>query len=81
MSKNLSRRTFVKMVAALAASGVLAWKPYELKVEADEGDTLIIDDGDAIEQPFAPYFVDSGSTVFAHWEDMEDGDTWGMPND
>lgn len=99
MSK-VSRRTFMKIAAALTASGVLAWKGDKLKVEAEEiapvigvdpaetgGDETAIFPGldkiittGHIDAPFVPYYVDRTSSVFVHWDDMEDGDTWGIPH-
>ena len=56
MSK-FSRRSLLKMAAGLAASGVFAWKPDELKAET------VAELPAEQERPLAPY--DDGSREFA----------------
>jgi hypothetical protein len=76
MSKSLSRRSFLRMVSAFAASGALDWVSKAPKVE--EGTQPVIgvdiaetgDDETAIvvatlsddEQPFVPYYLPPGKS-------------------
>ena len=74
MSK-FSRRSLLKMAAGLAASGVFAWNPDELKAELPTEDLgewetteqeqpfAPYDDGSFAEQHFAPYFLDPSSPM------------------
>lgn len=67
MTDKLSRRSLLKMAAALVSSGALAWKLPALKVKAyyilsggteiaaTEFEPIAITE---VEQPFAPYFLD-----------------------
>ena len=86
----LSRRAFMRMVAAVAASCAFAWKVDGLKVEAKEdAPDICVDLAEPGEDetvfhvggPFADgpgYFIEP---VTVHWENMKDGDTWGLPDD
>ncbi len=58
MSKNLTRRMFLKVVAALASSGALAWKSDKSGVEADAGPVIGDDEWLANPPPFAPYYLE-----------------------
>jgi hypothetical protein len=60
MTEKLSRRLFLKAVAALTASGTLAWKPDKLP-EEKEPDQL--PEEKEPDQPFGPYCWD------AQWTD------------
>lgn len=81
---NLSRREFLKMVTALAASGVFAWGFDKPKVEAKEvapaiGDEMDIgvyqpDGGEAVpvRLPFYPYYTDRSATLITWGPDGEE---------
>ena len=57
MTKKLSRRSLLKMGAALAATGALAWVPDQIKAEPEE---------DLLDTPFIPYHPENRSPE--QWE-------------
>lgn len=70
MTDKLSRRSLLKMAAALAASGAVGWKSDEIEAKTDIGPYIDVDPavtgGDEtaiveLEQPFAPYYAYPGT--------------------
>jgi hypothetical protein len=85
---SLSRRAFLKMATAFTAFGAAAWVSDVSDVETSlvigvdpaepEGDETV--SSPDLEQPFAPYFIGPIS-ISVGWDEMENGDTWGLPNE
>lgn len=83
MTKKLSRRSLLKMAAALAASGVVGWKSDEIEAKADITPVIGVDPavtgGDEtviveLEQPFAPYSIDPAGLRHL-WETLRKAET------
>lgn len=68
MTEKLSRRLFLKVAAALAASGALVWKADELP--ADETETQSDAEWLPDPPPFAPYYTDKWTVgkLPLHWQ-------------
>ena len=89
MTKKLSRRLLLKMVAALAATGVVGWKPDEIEAKTDIAPYIGVDPAVTGGDETAEYtlVIDSDDVLHqpfapyyidpALWNDPGTMDRWG----